>query len=131
MRYVLAAVAALALSDPSRAETGAQLLEACRDLVAGLHSDNATADGITVPSSFGSGQCMGAMQMLQTLGNIQFQGENKPALALCVPTEVRSSQYARIVLKYLQDHPEALHQDGNYLAYLAINSAFPCKNDGN
>ncbi|BCG88271.1 hypothetical protein MesoLj113c_43810 [Mesorhizobium sp. 113-3-9] len=131
MKYTIAVTLILASSGASKATEGTQLLEACRELVAGIHSDNQTEDGIIVPSTFTSGLCMGSMQMLKGLSQLSFQGESRPALALCVPTEVRTTQYARIVVKYLDAHPEELHQDGSYLAYIALNSAFPCKNVGN
>ncbi|RWO19069.1 Rap1a/Tai family immunity protein [Mesorhizobium sp.] len=127
MKYIIAVAVVLVSSQASKAAEGTQLLGACRELVGGLHSNNQTKDGINVPNTFTSGLCMGSMEMLQALSQLRFQGESRPALALCVPTEVRTTQYARIVVKYLDAHPEELHQDGSYLAYMALNSAFPCK----
>jgi hypothetical protein len=47
---------------------------------------------------------------------------------VCIPEKVPLLQLARVVVKWLQSHPERLHE--NLIATLvndAINDAFPCK----
>jgi hypothetical protein len=46
---------------------------------------------------------------------------------LCVPYEASSAeQITRIVVKYLREHPERLHEHPNFLMLSALHEAFPC-----
>jgi len=47
-------------------------------------------------------------------------------VVFCVPRGVLSGQAARVVVKYLQEHTEKLHEDGVTLIMLALKAAFPC-----
>jgi hypothetical protein len=52
----------------------------------------------------------------------------EPAKRLvCRPEHSTFLQSALIVSKYLQDHPEMLHYDPDYLIIDALSEAFPCK----
>jgi hypothetical protein len=44
----------------------------------------------------------------------------------CLTTEIKTSQAVRIVVKYLNDHPEQLHHDDSLLVVVALKTAFPC-----
>jgi hypothetical protein len=44
----------------------------------------------------------------------------------CTPQKVTMDQMARVVVKYLQDHPERLHYMDASLVVNAISEAFPC-----
>lgn len=46
---------------------------------------------------------------------------------ICPDDNVIHSQQVRVVLKYMQDHPEDLHLEGTQLVYEALKKAFPCK----
>jgi len=46
---------------------------------------------------------------------------------ICVPDEVTNGQTAAVVLKFLNDHPERLHERRRTLASEALIRAFPCK----
>lgn len=45
----------------------------------------------------------------------------------CIPEEVSTGQQAKVLLKYLDAHPEDLHMFGSSLVLLAMRNAFPCK----
>ncbi len=45
----------------------------------------------------------------------------------CAPDGIQVGQAVRVVVKYLQDHPEQLHARGIVLAVAALQKAFPCK----
>ena len=45
---------------------------------------------------------------------------------VCPDEEVTTGQETRVVLKYLQDHPEELHLDNAVLVEKALEKAFPC-----
>lgn len=44
----------------------------------------------------------------------------------CIPEGATYEQTVRVVLKYLRDHPEKLHERRSTLMLEAIASAFPC-----
>ena len=44
----------------------------------------------------------------------------------CLPGGAISAQAARVIVKYLQEHAEKLHEDGVTLIILALEEAFPC-----
>jgi hypothetical protein len=46
---------------------------------------------------------------------------------ICLPKNVTRGQFALIVAKYLDDHPEMLQNDPEYLIVDAVAKAFPCK----
>jgi Rap1a immunity proteins len=54
-------------------------------------------------------------------------GEVEKPLLLCLPEHVTSGQTARVIIRFLQNHPERLHQPAATLTYEALNKAFPCK----
>ena len=45
----------------------------------------------------------------------------------CVPpTGIENDQLVRVVKKYLDEHPEDLHQSARILILFALREAFPC-----
>jgi hypothetical protein len=46
---------------------------------------------------------------------------------LCFPEGVTYGQEVEVVKKYLKEHPEELHLEGNVLVMKAIRTAWPCK----
>jgi hypothetical protein len=54
-----------------------------------------------------------------------------PSPLFCLPHEgIRVSQGIRIIVRYLQSHPERLHLLGSDLAIEAFRDAFPCAATG-
>lgn len=49
----------------------------------------------------------------------------------CVESEVKMSQAAEIVIKYMKDNPEKWHKAGKILVIEALDKAFPCKQESN
>jgi hypothetical protein len=46
---------------------------------------------------------------------------------ICLPTtQISDGQAARIILKFLKDHPEMLHKHKAVLAMMAFMKAYPC-----
>ena len=64
--------------------------------------------------SFRDGFCRGLIE-----------GVSKMSPRVCM-VDVTSAQEVRIVLKYLQDHPEQIHQRNAVLVDKALSQAFPC-----
>ncbi len=48
-------------------------------------------------------------------------------LFLCIPSGVTNGQLAAVVKKYLSEHPEELHLQGNALIERAFKKAWPCE----
>ena len=46
---------------------------------------------------------------------------------VCIAERVEMGEVLRVVLKYLQDHPEELHLRASDLVLKAIHTAWPCK----
>ena len=46
---------------------------------------------------------------------------------VCERENVTHGQEVRVVLRFLQDHPEKLNMDGAVLVEMALAKAFPCK----
>ena len=45
----------------------------------------------------------------------------------CVESEVKMSQAAEVVVKYMKENPEEWHKPGKILVIDALKKAFPCK----
>ena len=58
-----------------------------------------------------------------TVANAQLMSKHRK---LCVPDEVKPRQEALVIHKYLQEHPEKLHEPEAILAIEALQKAFPC-----
>lgn len=77
------------------------------------------------PRSFEAGVCVG---VLQTLAYIQPLLDPRYGKAgYCLPQDLPSEQEVRVVVTYLQSHPERLQEEGRTLALDALHQAFPCK----
>ncbi len=53
-------------------------------------------------------------------------GISKASPYVCPDDEVTTGQETRVVLRYLQEHPEELHLDNAVLVERALAKAFPC-----
>ena len=54
-------------------------------------------------------------------------GSEARGMRTCLPEGATYDQYTRVVVKYLRDHPEKLHEPRGGLAYDALVRAFPCE----
>jgi len=79
----------------------------------------------------GAGLCLGTVRGIIDAGAIfdtfADQAGKPPTNVFCVPESVSTDQGIRVVIKYLEGHPEDLHQRGTTLTVLALKQAFPCK----
>lgn len=89
------------------------------------HCESALQD--RTPRSFEAGLCVG---MLQTLTYIQPLLDPKYGKAgYCLPQGLPNEQEVRVVVTYLQSHPERLQEDGRTLTLDALHEAFHCKEE--
>jgi Rap1a immunity proteins len=69
--------------------------------------------------SFKQGLCVG---ILPTLTSVLISGGGA-----CIPSGVVDNQVIRVVIRYLDQRPERLHEEFKLLAMEAIHNAWPCK----
>lgn len=78
-------------------------------------------------SPFDAGQCTGMVDGVE--GAIFVLNDSVSSnMKTCYPTAGTTNiQKARIVVKYLQEHPDQLHLPASMLTVIAYMGAFPCK----
>lgn len=72
-----------------------------------------------------------SLQMNYCVGYINGFSDNYSLIQekkICLPTEIEAYQIAKVYVKYLDDHPEKLHQNSNITFPEALNTYFPCAN---
>jgi Rap1a immunity proteins len=89
----------------NKAVSGNSLLEGCQAAVNEASS-----------RQFQQGYCLGVIFTV---------GEMSPNV--CPGNEVTALQSLRVVVKYMENHPESLHESFRALAIRALSAAFPCK----
>jgi Rap1a immunity proteins len=108
-------------ADVARVGTGSELLDTCTRVavVKTLRDDN-TDDWIhdKIVTGMASGACYGFIKAVKQLGEIGGQ--------FCPSDTITYGQEQKIVLKYLNDHPEKLHLPSTFLVREAFRGAFPC-----
>lgn len=120
MKGLFVGVLAMAWAAGAMAD-GTYLLGQCQQLTRLMDSNGAAGD------SFGAGYCLGVINGVTSLRGLTNPGFPKH-LQTCLPdTSVSGNQAARIVVKYLNEHPEQLHMDDGALVLFALQLAFPCK----
>jgi hypothetical protein len=74
-----------------------------------------------------AGYCLGLVQGITQL-NKYYELMLKGKSLFCTPSGgIKNGQAARIVVKYLRDHPEKLHEHESFLVIEAFREAYPCK----
>lgn len=75
---------------------------------------------------FKAGVCVGTIKGVDT--TVWFLSDDlRKTAQFCTPRDVTNGQLVRIVVKWLKDHPKALHENRTGLIWLALKDAFPCK----
>jgi hypothetical protein len=93
----------------------------------------ASADDEAVPLTAKGAYCLGFVNgIMLTLGEASFTQDMNapnPSRAVCFPKDVgmTTGQATRVVQKYLESHPEKLHEGAHILVIHALSEAFPCK----
>jgi hypothetical protein len=88
-----------------------------------LHSGNAFLDPCKsfITDEKGDPFLMGLCAA--TVGTVRWFG---PEVGVCVPKDVTNGQSLRVVVAYLEKHPELTHKDFAGLAWIALSEAWPC-----
>ena len=99
--------------------SGNKMLEFCR---AGLtsNSDLTAEDAVYGPTCFGFAAGINDSQSV-------FVAFGAVHAFWCMPEGVSLSQLARVIVKYMEEHPEELHFAAGDLAAHAFMDTFPCE----
>ena len=110
------------ISSQGQGPEGTQLLRACGAAVKQQDGVN-ISDQEMIESLWCIGYVAGfldSMSIAQTLGGGR-QG-------VCLPQRgIQNEQAIRILVKYLRDNPQHLHETGRMSLYIALGKAFPCR----
>jgi len=68
--------------------------------------------------------CFGAIAGLKFSANAATEGT---ANSICIPATATSAQSVSVVVRYLRNHPERLHEEFPFLVMDAFSDAWPCK----
>ncbi len=109
------------LSSPTYAkQDGNDLLTGCSGALRILEGQSVTPEQAAL-----SARCLGFIEGFlgaNAISPIQSNGQQ----ILCLPEEVSGVQVARILVKWLKENPEVLHQDAVMLFAMSLAEAFPC-----
>jgi len=72
------------------------------------------------------GWCLGYVEGVRNTAHI-YQAIFKDNKVYCIPQGVENGQIIRVILKYLNDHPNMLHEHESLLTMMAIREAFTCE----
>jgi hypothetical protein len=65
--------------------------------------------------------------MIFGLGILLRQDPKSPLYCVDIPEGIKFEQAIRVVIRYIEEHPQDMHHPFKYLALLAIMDAWPCK----
>jgi putative tryptophan/tyrosine transport system substrate-binding protein len=104
------------------ARDGNMLLQTCTTAVRTQDpSENRTA---SQQDAYDTGYCRGII--MGVIDGNSYLSFSSQSLYCLPPDRILPSQFTRVVLQYLQQHPERLHRHHNDLVIEAMRTAFPC-----
>jgi len=125
-RFFLFAFAMSFLLSPQLARcqaTGIELLEECKDVEKYPHA--------TQQQAIKASHCLGYINGLtDTIGwwNADNRHRHVKVSPLgCLSHTASMQEFAMVVVKYLEDHPNKLHEEYGLLVTLALHDAYPCR----
>jgi len=124
MAFALLSCSVLALAD----DDGNAFLRRCIPAVAMMDGSHVT-DSELNDANFCMGYVRGALDPIAFWESTDKTKNVKgPFVRACLPEAgVQTGQGIRIVVKYLKEHPEFLHNERLFLVSQALMDAFPCK----
>jgi Rap1a immunity proteins len=101
---------------------GYELLEDCTNYV--RMADSPETLPLSQSQVMGAGFCAGLAQGILTM-ELVVQGSGVPHV-FCPPPHLQIHQGVRVIVRFLQDHPERLRDDGQAMIIAAFGQAFRC-----
>jgi hypothetical protein len=141
---VIGATILLLLSGTARAAeggTGNQLLESCRSLLDSNYNpisslqqnlDSPSVNGSDIVAIFNRheerGMCLGMVGAVRDVMDAERGAHASPGplKRACIPYEVKNGQLVRVVVGFMDQHPELLHYRLSALAFIALAQTWPC-----
>jgi hypothetical protein len=121
MRKILLALLVISIIDLSQSARASALKPPSgNDVYPGCKAraeQNTHSLQLTIGGSF----CAGLIHGLLYAGN-SFGGQER----FCVPRGVGTTQLARVVFRFLEEHPERMHEEFGHLGLEALQQAWPC-----
>jgi len=116
--FVVLILVAPPMEAQSFPKTAGEFANSCKD----LEPERAVND----PSAaMVNGFCLGFMNGL-LVSNRLFLDMKRGAPFFCAPQAVTPGQAAQIFVKYMNDHPEKLHEGAPVMVMVSLMAAFPC-----
>ena len=120
---IMTAIPAMAVK-----RTGNDLLVDCANLI-----KTESIESVNKEKLLGIGYCIGLIDGLVTFNYVyeavlEREG-NSTMVQMCLPQRISTRQSAEVIVKYLQDNPNRLHQSGQALAAQALVTAYPCNQE--
>lgn len=118
---LLLVVVSLFIASPMMASDGNRLLNDCGEVIKLITKEDASSF-----SSTKAEHCYGLI--LGTVGAHDLLSKHKNNdYFFCLPSGVTTNQATMVIVKYLKEHPENLHNSASTLILLALQKNFPCK----
>ena len=112
----------LPVTSQADAGDGNEVLQQCSALVKTADGGNSTSDDL-----IGTAYCAGLMMGITSTMTVWNTTREKAGMVkFWCPPAITGPQAARVVIKYMNEHPADLHQTGAYLAMSALQDAYPC-----
>lgn len=109
-----------------RGRTGNDLLRQCNEMMKILDNSN-PPPGVDAGEAMYCVGYVGGAADFATVGEVWNRVHDYKDAPFCVPVEAERGQLVRVVVRYMNDHPEELHKDKVVLVMGAFSAAFPCK----
>lgn len=118
---VVGSVLVVPAREAHASRTGSQLLDDCSVAI----KKTSDMQGLDYQKA---AWCMGFLYGFTSANTAYVALEQTDEPLFCAPESGASvDQYSRVVVKYLEEHPEKLHMSAGPLALMALRDAFPCK----
>ena len=82
--------------------------------------------GKNVPEAYLAGNCSGTVETLLGVGS-----HLEPNMRFCIPDDVILLQGPKVVVRFLETHPERRDEPALFLAMDALRSGWPCPGNAN
>lgn len=116
--------------------TGEKLLYYCTKVISHQEETYTTGNTYDIAQDYVEGGiCIGYLAAIgdmesnyKTILSATDYTNKKLTHIFCIPDTADSQQLAKVVIKYLNEHPEKLNQQASWLVIEAFSKYFPCLN---